>query len=222
MTCPCRLSRSPEQDAGAYALARDMYGSTEAEEQRKVAFVWPHCLTTRSCSFPSLRQVVVDVRNGYEIRVGKFKRAVDPRTASFREFPAWIHSHLLPQMQTRHHGADSQRRVDERESTNGHSKPTADREQVSCTADTEAALAPHEVQATEGDGTNRHCLPSSDGVPGSPVRVAMYCTGGIRCEKATAYLVQQGVKEVSNRPLTLVVYCCSFFAPACTSSCLIV
>ena len=27
-------------------------------------------------------------------------------------------------------------------------------------------------------------------------RVATFCTGGIRCEKATSYLVQQGFKEV--------------------------
>jgi UPF0176 protein len=27
-------------------------------------------------------------------------------------------------------------------------------------------------------------------------RVAMFCTGGIRCEKATAYLLQKGFKEV--------------------------
>jgi UPF0176 protein len=29
-----------------------------------------------------------------------------------------------------------------------------------------------------------------------PKKVAMFCTGGIRCEKATAYLQQQGIEEV--------------------------
>lgn len=29
-------------------------------------------------------------------------------------------------------------------------------------------------------------------------RVVMYCTGGVRCEKASAYLVEQGVKDVSQ------------------------
>ena len=29
-------------------------------------------------------------------------------------------------------------------------------------------------------------------------RIAMFCTGGIRCEKATSYLVSQGVKEVHH------------------------
>ena len=29
-----------------------------------------------------------------------------------------------------------------------------------------------------------------------PQRVAMYCTGGIRCEKASSYLLSKGFKEV--------------------------
>lgn len=29
-----------------------------------------------------------------------------------------------------------------------------------------------------------------------PPRVAMYCTGGIRCEKASSFLLSKGVKEV--------------------------
>ena len=32
--------------------------------------------------------------------------------------------------------------------------------------------------------------------PGQHKRVAMFCTGGIRCEKATAYLLQQGFEQV--------------------------
>ncbi|KAH0878030.1 hypothetical protein HID58_065424, partial [Brassica napus] len=31
--------------------------------------------------------VVIDVRNTYETRIGKFKGAVDPRTTAFRHFP---------------------------------------------------------------------------------------------------------------------------------------
>ena len=33
---------------------------------------------------------------------------------------------------------------------------------------------------------------------GRPERIAMFCTGGIRCEKATAYLLQQGFKDVHH------------------------
>jgi UPF0176 protein len=71
--------------------------------------------------------IVVDTRNGYEVKTGTFKGAIDPKTRSFRQFPAFVREHLDP--------------------------------------------ARHE-------------------------RVAMFCTGGIRCEKATSYLLQQGFKEV--------------------------
>ncbi|MEM6670717.1 MAG: rhodanese-related sulfurtransferase [Pseudomonadota bacterium] len=73
--------------------------------------------------------VVVDTRNDYEVAIGQFEGAVDPKTATFRDFPAW--------------------------------------------AQEASALA-------------------------NKPRVAMYCTGGIRCEKATAYLRAQGFEEVHH------------------------
>src|SRR5690606_38963549 len=33
--------------------------------------------------------VVVDTRNAYEVALGTFRNAIDPGTASFREFPDW-------------------------------------------------------------------------------------------------------------------------------------
>ena len=75
--------------------------------------------------------IVIDTRNDYEVAIGSFANAIDPRTATFRDFPAWFRSqrdHLLGQ--------------------------------------------------------------------GKPPKVAMYCTGGIRCEKSTAFLKQEGVEEV--------------------------
>lgn len=71
--------------------------------------------------------LVVDTRNRYEIDVGRFPGAVDPGTASFREFPAFVDRRL----------------ADERD------RP-----------------------------------------------IAMYCTGGIRCEKATAMLRGMGYTRV--------------------------
>ena len=71
--------------------------------------------------------VVIDTRNDYEVKVGSFAGAIDPGTASFRDFPAWFAAHR-------------------------------------------------------------------DELAGK--RVAMFCTGGIRCEKATAYLKGQGVDDV--------------------------
>lgn len=70
---------------------------------------------------------VVDTRNEYEIEIGTFKNAVNPKTGSFREFPEYVKNELDPKK---------------------HKK------------------------------------------------VAMFCTGGIRCEKSTAYLKEQGFDEV--------------------------
>ena len=71
--------------------------------------------------------VLVDTRNDYEVEIGTFENAIDPKTASFRDFPSWAKKNL-------------------------------DRDK-------------HK-------------------------KVAMFCTGGIRCEKSTAYLKEQGFEEV--------------------------
>ncbi|BCG93025.1 oxygen-dependent tRNA uridine(34) hydroxylase TrhO [Mesorhizobium sp. 131-2-1] len=71
--------------------------------------------------------IVIDTRNAYEVSIGTFKGAVDPATASFREFPAWVERH--------------------RDELEGR-------------------------------------------------KVAMFCTGGIRCEKATAYVKSLGFEDV--------------------------
>ena len=75
--------------------------------------------------------VLIDTRNDYEVAIGTFTDAIDPQTASFRDFPAWFRAH--------------------RDSLLGQGK------------------AP---------------------------KVAMFCTGGIRCEKSTAFLKSEGVSEV--------------------------
>lgn len=108
-------------------------------------------------------QVVVDVRNSYEIRIGKFKRAVDPQTDSFREFPAWVEENLK----------DGQSGI----------SSNFDEGQL------EKHLRTQDEEITQA---------SSEGStePRSPQRIAMYCTGGIRCEKATSYLVDHGFDEV--------------------------
>lgn len=71
--------------------------------------------------------VLVDTRNDYEVEIGTFKGALNPKTTTFREFPDYVKHHLDPKK---------------------HKK------------------------------------------------VAMFCTGGIRCEKSTAYLKELGFDEV--------------------------
>lgn len=71
--------------------------------------------------------VVIDTRNDYEVSIGTFDGAIDPKTKSFREFPSWW--------------KDNKQRF-------------------------------------------------------ANQKVAMFCTGGIRCEKSTSYLRSQGIEEV--------------------------
>lgn len=71
--------------------------------------------------------VVIDTRNAYEVSLGSFRGALDPQTASFRQFPGWVDEH--------------------RANLEGR-------------------------------------------------KVAMFCTGGIRCEKATAYVKALGIEDV--------------------------
>ena len=72
--------------------------------------------------------VLVDTRNDYEVGIGTFKGAVDPKTTTFREFPAW-------------------------------------------------------------EAENADMLRAKK-------KVAMFCTGGIRCEKSTAFMKAQGYEDV--------------------------
>ncbi|KAK1284445.1 Rhodanese-like domain-containing protein 7 [Acorus calamus] len=97
--------------------------------------------------------VVIDVRNTYETRIGKFKGAVDPRTIAFREFPTWVDEHFPK--------------------SNGH------------------LLEPDNNNSNESTKD----IPSVEERK-QPPRVAMYCTGGIRCEKASSFLLSKGFKEV--------------------------
>ncbi len=71
--------------------------------------------------------ILIDTRNDYEVAIGTFEGAIDPKTASFGEFPEYVRANLDPRT---------------------HKK------------------------------------------------VAMFCTGGIRCEKASSFMLQEGFEEV--------------------------
>ena len=70
---------------------------------------------------------VIDTRNDYEVAIGTFDGAIDPRTERFGDFPTWW-----------------------------------------------------EENKSSFEGK----------------RIAMFCTGGIRCEKSTNYLLSKGVQDV--------------------------
>ncbi|MBF8222498.1 oxygen-dependent tRNA uridine(34) hydroxylase TrhO [Halomonas sp. 328] len=71
--------------------------------------------------------LVIDTRNDYEVAIGSFEGAIDPKTTTFREFPDYVRQHYDP---------------------------------------------------------SKH------------KKVAMFCTGGIRCEKASSFMLKEGFEEV--------------------------
>ena len=78
--------------------------------------------------------IVIDTRNAYEVAIGSFAGAIDPKTESFRDFPAWF------------------------------------------------------------DDLSEKLRQDSEKQP----KIAMFCTGGIRCEKATAYVRAKGFDDVRH------------------------
>ena len=81
--------------------------------------------------------IILDARNEYESRVGKFKRAITSKIDSFREFPDFIDSLNI-----------------------------------------------------EKDKA-----------------IVMYCTGGIRCEKASAYMIEKGFRNVRQLHGGIIKFC---------------
>jgi len=71
--------------------------------------------------------LVLDTRNDYEVEIGSFENAIDPKTSSFRDFPKFVRENYDPKT---------------------HKK------------------------------------------------VAMFCTGGIRCEKASSFMMMEGFEKV--------------------------
>lgn len=74
--------------------------------------------------------ILIDTRNDYEVKIGTFRGALDPKTRSFSEFPEWFRAHRAEF--------------------------------------------------------------------GNTPKVAMFCTGGIRCEKSTAFLRAEGIEDVAH------------------------
>jgi UPF0176 protein len=81
--------------------------------------------------------IVLDVRNAYEYKLGRFKNAVNPNIRTFRQFPEFV----------------------------GKFKEHKDR------------------------------------------KIVMYCTGGIRCEKASAYMKEQGFENVYQLEGGIINFC---------------
>ncbi len=95
--------------------------------------------------------IVLDTRNDYEFKAGKFKNAINPEINSFREFPNFVKNLNISKDKT----------------------------------------------------------------------IVMYCTGGIRCEKASAYMLQEGFTNVSQLHGGVINFCQQFPNTAWEGTCFV-
>eukprot|EP01018_Ginkgo_biloba_P004553 Gb_40724 [translate_table: standard] len=114
-------------------------------------------------SDPDTLQMVVDVRNSYETRIGKFRGAVDPNTTAFREFLSWVEERLFMFQSS----------------------------EVTLGGDQKPSVQADPVDDIDEKGKQQMAF----GKGQTPCRVAMYCTGGIRCEKATSLIMSKALKR---------------------------
>ncbi|WP_293972248.1 rhodanese-related sulfurtransferase [Sphingomonas sp.] len=85
--------------------------------------------------------ILIDTRNDYEVAIGTFEGAIDPKTRTFRDFPDWFRARKAEMI-----------------------------------------------------------------AQGKAPKIAMFCTGGIRCEKATAFVKAEGLEEVYHLKGGILAY----------------
>ncbi len=102
---------------------RTKYSDPEIQTGKHISFnEWNNIINDKNT-------ILLDVRNDFEVQIGSFKGAINPKTKNFTEFKTYVKNNL------------------------NHSKDK---------------------------------------------KIAMFCTGGIRCEKASSYLLAKGFKNVSQ------------------------
>lgn len=101
--------------------------------------------------FEDKNVVIIDTRNDYESKAGRFKGAIIPDISTFREWPAFVDNLDLPK----------------------------------------------------------------------DTKIITYCTGGIRCEKASAYMVEKGFTNVSQLHGGIINFCQQYPNTAWEGSCFV-
>ncbi len=138
--------------------------------------------------------LVIDTRNNYEIDIGTFERAINPHTENFSDFPQYLE------------------RLAEEYDWNMYSDGADDDGQGTSEANgVRSAAEEYRIPRTESTSTSssHSALLKDENDQASSIRktsittiikkkpppdgIAMFCTGGIRCEKATAFAIQSNL-----------------------------
>jgi predicted sulfurtransferase len=147
--------------------------------------------------------VVIDTRNKYEIEIGTFQNAISPNTSNFKQFPDWLHR-FSNQCQTVQQQQQKQQEEGEKEESNpvGRKEHCVTNHEPICSAfgTVKSDTSTTGSSSSSNTNTNTNCR-SLDPVPEHempkvtrrPKAIAMFCTGGVRCEKSTSYALTANV-----------------------------
>lgn len=143
-----------------------------------------------ACRDPNI--LVIDTRNTYEIEIGTFESAIDPETSNFSDFPEYL-ERLAEEYDWSGVGS-SNGNNGMREEENNTSGDLCENGSYDVEDDSRAATASSAIETTEGNEhrniNNTQGENKTKKKPLPPKGIAMFCTGGIRCEKATSYAIQ--------------------------------
>lgn len=151
---PLFRNGKPVQDMSKTLSARHEENQKANPLRTKGQYLSPTQWDDQAVNDPDV--LVIDTRNTYEIDIGTFDGAIDPKTKHFSEFPEYLEKLAREYDWTEHHGDEGDDR--EQEKTANSLQDTA---------------------------TYQKKKP--------PKAIAMFCTGGIRCEKATSYALQSNL-----------------------------
>ena len=116
--------------------------------------------------------VVIDTRNKYEIEIGTFQNAINPHTDNFKQFPDWLRRFADDRYGSNNNEND--------ENDNNQEQPKKYQKFEQCDPD---AL---KLTTNARSKAPAPYIPPPN-LPKKPKAVAMFCTGGIRCEKSTSF-----------------------------------
>jgi UPF0176 protein len=135
--------------------------------------------------------IIIDTRNDYECSLGSFENAINPKTKSFREFPSFIEDFIEKQSISQE---DSEKR-----------KSYIKNDDMSCLEEKEKHDEPTFVSESEDQRQEKKEIQKKDNNQSEEQEekkkkknIAIFCTGGIRCEKASYYLSSKYSKEFEN------------------------
>jgi UPF0176 protein len=130
--------------------------------------------------------IIIDTRNDYEYSLGSFEKAINPKTKTFREFPGFIEEFIKKQdnlscsddgseKKNNQIGSEGESYVVELESANEASQERKEKEI-------------HQSHQKENDHLEKK----------KKKNLAIFCTGGIRCEKVSYYLSSKYSQKFDN------------------------